>query len=133
MLEAEFKRDDYQTAQVVTAAADDVLFTVPIDPGARNVVFWVKNTDAADAFDQFDVQVQNHASADWETIATIAADYATPVLPMRWCYFDDDPVTLNAAGSACLMCFETAGLVGLRVLVSGNGAASEASYAWRME
>lgn len=91
------------------------------------VTFTVKNTHATVAFDAFQLQTRTHPGADWETLASSAAQFTTAlVAPLRHC--SASPVTLAAAAKVTFS-MDVDAFHSVRLMASGNAAASTAEVA----
>lgn len=118
------------TGITVTEAVDSVIQTIDIILGADHISFEVKNSHASVAFDQFEIQRRPHASASWESIASAAGDYSSPQVPIL--EVQGAPVTLAAAASTFIR-VEVEATDAIRILASGNAAATTADIHWSIQ
>ena len=122
----------YFTGKTITAAANFVLWEKTIRPGNTHLYFQVTNTHATSvAFDEFTIQrrVKSSASA-WETLASIAADYTSPQVPLL--EVQGAPVTLAQNASVHIrMSVEATDAI--RILASGNAAETTAALYYRFQ
>jgi hypothetical protein len=119
-----------ETGIAIAAAASQTLKTIDIILGGTHLFFQVKNSHASVAFDEFTIQRRPQASAAWETVASIAGDYSSPQLPIL--EVQGAPVTLAAAASTYIR-MEVEATDAVRILASGNAAATTADIHWSIQ
>ena len=84
------------------------------------LTFTVKNTHATTVFDAFQVQVKTAPGADWELIASTAAEFTSAIVaPIR--NSSASPVTL-AAGAQMTFSMDVDGYHAVRLMASGDAA-----------
>ena len=119
-----------ETGIAIAAAADQTLKEIDVILGGTHLSFEVKNSHASVAFDVFKIQTRPQASASWQTLASIAGDYSSPQVPIL--EVQGAPVTLAAAASVFIR-MEVEATDAVRILASGNAAATTADIHWSIQ
>ena len=114
----------------IAAAGMTRVCRVTVPAGAEVVTVWVRNRSAATALDAFEVRRLVDADGEEHVLASVAADYSSPVWPLLAASYDDDPVTLDA-GSDVWIDIDVRATDVIEIHASGNAAAVPVDYAWR--
>ena len=115
---------------VVLAAAINVstgagsVLELDLDGRFNKVLLEVENTHASVAFDVFVIAVQLVKDGEWTTYLATGTTWATTSSLILFGAGTISTLAINAFGELIL---QVNGVQGLRVMISGNAAASEAS------
>ena len=111
-------------AVTVLEASTGTLQDIKCPNGATTCTITVENADGANAFDAFTVSIRPTITAPFTVHASVAGDFTSPVLPMR--YASASPVTL-AAEANVIFKYDISGLDTIRIAASNavaNGSAN---------